>query len=126
MIKAVIARTYHGATATLGAIVIGDIALATLELPWKENKRNISCIPQGNYICQSYPSEHFGDVFELLNVPNRDAILIHPGNTYSDTEGCILVGTRILGIAIKDSRIAMNVLCEAINCEYFELTIYDL
>lgn len=41
--------------------------------------------------------ERFKDIhkgmLEILNVPNFTDILIHCGNTHTDTEGCLLVGT---------------------------------
>ena len=30
----------------------GEFIAHTLELPWKDNEKSISCIPQGNYKCR--------------------------------------------------------------------------
>jgi hypothetical protein len=32
----------------------------------------------------------FSWVVEICNVPNYQGILVHPGNSYEDTEGCLL------------------------------------
>jgi hypothetical protein len=71
-----------------------DLEFVTLELPWKENKRNISCIPTGLYRAKKYYSpQHKRVVILLVDVPDRDWIEIHPGNFYTDTKGCILTGS---------------------------------
>lgn len=80
---------------TLGVMVdtdTGHFICATLEEPWKENKRQISCIPEGTYVCKPHSGNKFQNVWEVTNVPNRSAVLIHAGNTTDDIEGCILVG----------------------------------
>ena len=64
----------------------------TLELPWENNKQNVSCIPAGEYKCQSVQSPKFGDTWEICGVKGRDDILFHKGNYLRDTHGCILVG----------------------------------
>ncbi len=64
----------------------------TLELPWKNNQTNISCIPTGEYRCGLYMSDKFGKTFEVKNVPQRTDILIHSGKTIKDIKGCILLG----------------------------------
>jgi hypothetical protein len=47
-----------------------------------------------------------------MDVPQRDHILIHAGNTHKDTQGCILLGVQFgrLGSdsAILASRVAMK------------------
>lgn len=70
----------------------------TLELPWLDNKREISCIPVGEYSCKKRHSQRYEDHFHILNVPNRSYILIHHGNYYKDTLGCILPGKTIADI----------------------------
>ena len=64
----------------------------TLELPWLENQKDVSCIPAGSYKFELYNSVKFGQCFHVLEVPGRDAILTHAGNYNSDTHGCILPG----------------------------------
>lgn len=65
----------------------------TLELPWKENKNKVSCIPAGSYILTHRTSKKFNyPHFILSDTGSRIAILIHAGNYSSQIEGCILVG----------------------------------
>jgi hypothetical protein len=80
--------------ATLGKLSVDGRHLChTLERPWLDNKPRISCIPTGTYHGAMQPSPHFRrDLPELLDVPGRDQILIHVGNTVDDSAGCILVG----------------------------------
>ena len=83
---------------TLGELIVKDekgeeiYSCKTLELSWKDNQRNISCIPKGEYFTVIHESPKFGKCFWLQNVPNRSEILIHRGNFYDDILGCILVG----------------------------------
>ena len=62
----------------------------SIELPWKDNLRGQSCIPEGRYELIPRSSQKYGECIELLEVPNRSGILIHPAN-YALTElrGCI-------------------------------------
>jgi hypothetical protein len=71
----------------------------TLELPWKDNQSNISCIPKGSYLCKYTRSnrmtkEKEKDVFtyEVLNVPRRGGIRIHSANFFFQLLGCIALG----------------------------------
>lgn len=70
----------------------------SLELPWKDNKRNISCIPKGTYTCKLTNSIKYGKVYKVLDVPGRTGILIHAGNYNKDTQGCILLGNDLKDI----------------------------
>ena len=70
----------------------------TLELPWKDNQRRVSCIPKGIYKAKKHNSPRFGKSLWLQDVPNRSEILIHKGNYYTDILGCILIGTDLKDI----------------------------
>jgi len=77
-----------------GEIVRGGAVVAkTVELAWKDNARRISCIPIGTYTVVKRTSNKYGNHFHLINVPGRNMILIHSGNYYSDSLGCIIVGS---------------------------------
>ncbi len=78
---------------TFGVLIDWDTPFAlTLERLWLNNEPMISCIPFGEYMCQRVVTPKHGEVFEVLHVPNRSAILFHKGNVMEQTEGCILVG----------------------------------
>jgi len=83
---------------TLGAMEYGDFTCYTLELPWINNHKNISCIPAGTYECVKHVSPKFGECTRVKNVCSRAYILIHAGNFTSQTKGCILVGESIADI----------------------------
>lgn len=69
-----------------------EIICYTLEKPWMDNQNNISSIPTGKYnaIIRYDHNDHWR--IELKNVPNRDNVQIHIGNSVDDSKGCILVG----------------------------------
>ncbi len=62
----------------------------TIELPWKENERRVSCIPEGEYLLKKRHSQKYGWHLHLQDVPGRDLILIHPANdARTELMGCI-------------------------------------
>ena len=65
----------------------------TLELGWRNNQREISCIPNGTYKCIIADEGGKYPVIRVCNVPGRDGIKIHIGNYLTQIKGCILVGT---------------------------------
>lgn len=64
----------------------------TLEKPWLNNQKEISCIPCGDYICKRVNSPKFGNTFQVTDVLGRSEILFHAGNFMKDTHGCIILG----------------------------------
>lgn len=70
----------------------------TIELPWRDNRRNVSCIPEGHYRLARTQTARFGYVLRLLNVPRRDGILIHAANdAATELQGCIAPVTKHTG-----------------------------
>ena len=77
----------------------GKYLCHTIELPWINNTRNISCIPEGRYEIQPRFSKKFKHHLILKNVVNRSFILMHPANDVKrDLEGCIAPVTYLSGI----------------------------
>lgn len=67
-----------------------------LELPWLNNQRNVSCVPEGEYWTIKEISPTRGKIFRLLYVHGRSGILFQKGNFVAgyvkDSEGCVLPG----------------------------------
>ena len=80
---------------TLGRLVADGLSVHTLEPPWRDNARGVSCIPPGRYDCERRKSPRFGWAYWLLATDPRQFILIHPGNVACHTRGCILPGQRL-------------------------------
>lgn len=80
---------------TFGKFLCGSNWLVTVERPWLNNGSNISCIPEGDYLCKPREFHNHGKPYpavEITNVPGRENILFHIANWPSDVEGCIGVG----------------------------------
>ena len=76
----------------------GNEICKTIELPWKENQKRISCVPEGKYKIRKRYSKKFKWHFELMNVKNRDLILIHPANdALKELNGCIAPVSKLTG-----------------------------
>lgn len=119
-----------GMSETLGYLTVAGEKFATLERPWIDNVRNISCIPPGRYDCAFLPrssSGRYRNVFWVKNVPGRGGILVHAGNTVDHTRGCILIG-RHHGLlydrrAVLASRLALRRLTLLLNKKDFTLEV---
>jgi hypothetical protein len=115
-----------------GVMIIDDhVCFSTLEPEWKNNAANISCIPEGQYLCKRIDSPKHGDTFQVMNVPERNYIEIHSGNTEVDTEGCILLGMEPGEVdgkrAILSSKAAFERFMQIMtNIQTFILTVKNL
>lgn len=89
----------------------GLLICKTLELPWKDNQRSISAIPEGRYYVTkekpipkddpNTPIDESGGRkprdyghFRLHDVPGRSGILVHRISYVSGLQGCLGVGGR--------------------------------
>lgn len=103
----------------------------TLELPDKDNKRQVSCIHKGIYQCKIVNSPKFGRVYGVLDVPGRACVLIQAGNYGGDIEkgyrtdiqGCILLGKAKGNLnnqpVVTSSKVALKEFMNALNNEPF-------
>lgn len=103
MKKAYLIRQYFD-THTLGLFSALDsdgnaiFQCQILELPWRDNERQISCIPEGQYPVKERRTDKFGRHYHIQNVPDRDAILQHPGNFIHQIRGCQLPGSKFTNL----------------------------
>jgi hypothetical protein len=129
MITYILQRLSSNDICTLGVIKDekNNPFMDTLELPWLNNQHNISCIPTGIYNCARTIHPKHGEVFQVMDVPDRNDILIHVGNFPKDTNGCILVGLSFTSEAsIGESRIAFKKFMDRLDgVEKFTLKIQE-
>jgi len=94
-------RLYDDGTRTLGRLIVYDgldsvCETVTLEPPWKQNERNVSCIPIGRYTLKPRRTAKFGDHYHVTDVHGRSWILFHVGNFPHNTSGCVLIGSHFV------------------------------
>lgn len=92
-------RTHYKA-GTNGALFHGEEFLCfCIELPWRLNEQNRSCIPDGTYELVEFYSLTHKHHFLVHNVPNRTGILLHPANdANTELRGCIAPVSQLSGI----------------------------
>ncbi len=122
---------------TRGMLFFDEYNCQTLELPWRDNESNISCIPAGEYKVEIRISPKYGQVYWVTKVPNRTFILIHSGNWAGDrskgykthVNGCILLGQRrglLIGQwAVLNSRITIKRFMARMALQPFTLKIHE-
>jgi len=114
--KLIIKRIHKRKDCTLSVVMIGKLMFKMLELPDKDNQKNISCIPEGLYHAKKRISPGKGyEVIEYIDVPNRTYIQIHAGNYTRQILGCQLAGDDFIdldGDGIPDITNTGNVLEE--------------
>ena len=118
-INLLIIRDMFTEESTIGELFLnGERMCDTLELPYKDNQRNISCIPAGEYkVRLRLPRESATrDYIHLLiqDVSDRDYILFHRGNSAKDTRGCVLVGIGSEQDVVHNSTLAMDLLIKEV------------
>ena len=79
----------------------GKTICNTIELPWKNNERRVSCVPEGKYFLEKRYSKKFKWHIEVKNVENRSGILFHPANNAKqELNGCIAPVTKLSGAGL--------------------------
>lgn len=117
MKKISLVRIVSEDSGTFGMIPLQDgFTFMTGELPWRENKPFVSCIPEGTYQLKYLLSKKFGKFnYHIIDVPGRTNIEFHRANYMGDKtkgfkcelEGCIAVGIS-LGYDSKQQRMLMQ------------------
>jgi len=142
--KAYLYRLRNTDEGTFGILAIDGKYWHSLELPNRDNKQNVSCIPVGDYKVSIRHSPHFGrDLYHVREVPHRGYILIHGANLAGDTslgwqthlKGCITLGKKIGRMKNKfgnsqrcvfSSRQAIMEMMDYLGNEEFKLEIKDI
>lgn len=129
----------HG---TPGIITVGEQQWHLLELPWRNNRQRMSCIPANTYPAQFHQSAKFGSTIWIREIPNRFGVLMHSGNVAGDTDkewmthslGCLLPGRRAGKLtvggkqqrAVLSSRTAMREILTALRAIVGRATAFEI
>ena len=96
-------RQRSGEQGTVGVLCLPGLPpTPVIEPPWRDNRRNRSCIPVGLYEVVPHLSPRHRRCLLVTGVPGRSHILFHAGNLGGDvergwhthTKGCLLPGLR--------------------------------
>jgi hypothetical protein len=100
----VLERLETGDHGTFGRIVLPGLALFTGELPWRDNRPNLSCVPEAGYnVAWTYSPAFKRMMYLLLGTHPRAGIREHSANFMGDRTkglrsqlyGCIALGMRL-------------------------------
>lgn len=135
MLELILTRGPSTPDGTFGILEGEALRMFTGELPWKDNKLRLSCIPLGSYMCSPRVTGKKGKHYILSDTEPRSGILIHAGNFCGDRElgkrsdvlGCILLGMGLGQIegqqVITQSRLAIKKFLEYTEFKPFTLEI---
>ena len=140
-------RRYNGDDYTIGTLSLNGLKLcdtlepkdrglsdgSTLAAVKAAKANGKTAIPTGSYTvtlgvvsprfkARNWAKVNGGCVPRLLSVKGFDGVLIHPGNTVADTQGCILVGNNSIKGKLTDSVTTYLMLFERLK-QYDEITL---
>ncbi len=72
--------------------LLGALCDSAAQVFWTTVEEKGKEIPEGDYTVRRTTKPIHGICFEVMNVPDREGILFHKGNTAADVDGCIGVG----------------------------------
>lgn len=88
--------TYEYLDGVVGDLYLDDsgVFCHSMELPWKNNEPDISCLPLGDYVCIVTHSPAFNKELYLIIEPfeHRAGFRIHAANRLRELRGCVAFG----------------------------------
>lgn len=120
----VLVRKWQKAKYTIGILSLDGVRLCNvLEPPCNGYHHGVTAIVKGTYEIdmtivspkykdRAWSKPYGGIVPTLVDVPGRSRILIHPGNTVNDTDGCLLPGNNREVGKVLDSQLCYHKLME--------------
>lgn len=102
--RAILTRHDRSDQGCFGRLIAPSIALFTGELPWRENRSSVSCVPTGLYLVEWNWSPRFQrPMYQVMDVRGRTGIRKHLANLMGDValgfkaqlNGCIALGERL-------------------------------
>lgn len=97
----VLSRTYFPEGTNGQLSCDGEFVCFTIELPWRENEKSVSCIPEGYYLLRKRYSRKFQWHIEVVAVKNRSSILFHAANNArKELKGCIAPVSQLSGVGL--------------------------
>lgn len=116
---------------TFGFFHLEGMKLWTVERPWLNNRRRVSCIPDGSYPCAPRRFHRGGyEAIEIQEVPDRSYIMFHIANSCDELAGCVAPGMG-RGVhkgkwAVTNSTGAFRLLMKHYGGRRFTLHVRDL
>lgn len=105
--KIEVVRHYFSETYTIGKLYIdGKYFCDTLEPSIYATEHR--AVKLGTYSLNIVWSPKFGCYMPRIEVPKRQGILFHVGNTSKDTEGCVLLGYNTIKGCVTSSKVTFN------------------
>lgn len=134
MLPAVILLREYKKDCSLGTVILpSGKAIKSIERPWLQNKRNVSCYPEGQYLAkwlERSVSGKYKRVWHVQNVPNRSGILWHTGNLVRHSLGCTLPGLKhgfLYGLpAVLSSGAGLNLMRRELEGQDFLLVVSSM
>lgn len=136
----ILERFSYAPDGTFGRLTLpSGRVLFTCEQPWNGNAKGESCIPEGQYqmkmrcspVVQRSSGGKYEQGWEVIDVPGRTYIMIHPANWPNQLQGCIAPGMDYTVISgrqgVSSSRAAFDLLMDELGGkEKVGLSIHQL
>lgn len=126
-IKVTITRETSGDEGTFGTLEMEGFKCKTGELPWRDNKPQVSCVPPGTYSALWQDSPKHGMCYHLVGVPDRSFVEIHSANFVGDKLkgyacemlGCITLGKDVQPLSTPDNGKQLAIISSRITMAKF-------